>query len=131
MFKVVHFDHEAWNMFQERNNIVGYGNYSNRPCGLISNLGFIFLVERDLFFENSRVLKYAAVIENKFCIHIAFILRNLVSYLIYFGFILRILVSYLIDVSCVKHLSRFCRFHGRGGPTLLQTKQKIHTAKSE
>lgn len=44
-----HFDHEAWNMFQERNNRVGYGNYSNMLCRLISNLGF-FHVERDLFF---------------------------------------------------------------------------------
>ena len=35
-------------MFQERNNRVGYGNYSNMLCRLISNLGF-FLVERDLF----------------------------------------------------------------------------------
>jgi hypothetical protein len=52
-------------MFQERNNRVGYGNYSNMLCRLISNLGF-FHVERDLF-ENSHVLKYAAVIsEDKF-----------------------------------------------------------------
>lgn len=48
-------------MFQERNNRVGYGNYSNMLCRLISNLGF-FHVERDLFFENSHVLKYATVI---------------------------------------------------------------------
>ena len=37
-------------MFQERNNRVGCGNYSNMLCRLISNLGF-FHVERDLFFE--------------------------------------------------------------------------------
>ena len=55
-------------MFQERNNRVGYGNYSNMLCRLISNLGF-FLVERDFLFENSHVLKYATVIlKNKFCV---------------------------------------------------------------
>lgn len=36
-----HFDHEAWNMFQERNNRVGYGNYSNMLCRLISNFRFL------------------------------------------------------------------------------------------
>ena len=51
-------------MFQERNNRVGYGNYSNLLCRLISNLGFLSR-GKGSFCLNSHVLKYATVILKK------------------------------------------------------------------